>query len=509
MFNFLKRNSAEGELFCSSQKLFDCKYTLTKDTLIFTSLKEERSFQLKKMYNLTKSDDKILFSYFSEDYSFLPKKPVDLFDELNKFVSKTKQFECIVNLSVYENGRFRKEGEKNLEIKENELILGENEINVNLAEIIDFYYEKKDCAVIISYFVKREKIKQETLSLIFNSWLILLKFLTFVQVKEKEEFYESSSEEISQTESENEILEEKVNENEKKNDNLLVKDDLLFVSRGEALGIFDTKNDLKFKETITNALEDSLSKMKLYNNNLILQDKDTQTLKILDLNLQKITEKRDTAHSLNDFFTEKEFLGGITKNKLLNFDLRSKNVVVNQKEYKTNPDFSIGNIKDSQIVVGSSNGDIRIYDCIGKRAKELIKGYGGKPTYVDILGKYILVTCDEYLLFIFDKKSVKLSLKPHHISFLKNKIHFTPGKFSSDGKRIVTSTNNYVVVWNVSDVLKENTYSYRIKQFNDDVVANSFAGNDSNTILLALPDDVKKTGTNSLWSLEKEIYKRK
>ncbi|KCZ74032.1 hypothetical protein H311_05006, partial [Anncaliia algerae PRA109] len=103
----------------------------------------------------------------------------------------------------------------------------------------------------------------------------------------------------------------------------------------------------------------------------------------------------------------------------------------------------------------------------------------------------------------------KLSLKQSHVEFLKGEINFTPCKFSSDGERIVTSTNNYVIVWKMSDILSDKLMSYRIKHFNDSVIANTFSEGDSNTILLALPDDVKKTGTNTLWSLDKEIYKRK
>ncbi|KCZ82415.1 hypothetical protein H312_00073 [Anncaliia algerae PRA339] len=508
MFPFLRLNSRDGELYHGSVKIFECSYKITKETLFFISKEEERSFQINKMYNLELNNKTLSFSYFSDDYNFKSKGKIDdLFNNLSKSVERDKKFECIVNLSRYELGRFIKEGEQPLVIKGDNIVLEDKLIEIK--EIVDLYFEKKDSSVILSYLDKDKK-KEETIAILFNDYFILLKFLSYVKFNKSEEIIDNKSEE---EEEESDVPEEKLPNKTKdgiKNDGLLVgKNNLLFVSRGEALGIFSTEKDLEFRETITNALEDSLSKMKLYNNNLLLQDKDNTTLKVLDLNKQEIVEKRDTKNQLTDFFTEKDFLGGVTENSILNFDFRNKDLIVNKKEYKTKPMFTVGNVKKNNIVIGSTNGDIRFYDSIGKKAKELIKGYGSKPIYVDLFDKYTLVTFKEYIILFYDKKQVKLSLKQSHIEFLKGEINFTPCKFSSDGERIVTSTNNYVIVWKMSDILSDKLMSYRIKHFNDSVIANTFSEGDSNTILLALPDDVKKTGTNTLWSLDKEIYKRK
>lgn len=508
MFPFLRRKQVPGSLFQSGEKILDCTYKLEKGTLIFTSTKEERSFQTKKIYKVFLENETLFFSFFEHDYSFKGSNLKSLFGSLNEESNKEILFESSVLLSVYENGRFCEKKDSSVCVTKEFLFFGKKQVLKN--EVRDFYFQKQESSLVLSYFLTSE-CKEETVSLVFTDFWVLLKFLSFVKVAQPEEIC-GEEEVCGEDDFESEEISEEINEkNEVKNDGLLgAKNNLLFVSRGDALGIFQTNGEeINFRETITNGLQDSLSKMKLYNNNLLLQDKDTKSLKILDFEKQKITEKIDTKNSLKDFFNEEDFVGGISENALLNFDLRSKNVVVGKKEYKVNPKFTVGGVNDKKIVLGSENGDLRFYDSVGKKAKELIRGFGSKPISVDQFGKFTLATYKEYLLLIYEKKQVKLSLKPHHVSFLKEEVFFTAGKFSPDGERILTSTNNYVVVWKVSDVIGGNLLSYRIKQFGDKVVANTFSLEDPNSILLALPDDVRKTGTSALWSLEKEIYKRK
>ncbi|KCZ77913.1 hypothetical protein H311_01068, partial [Anncaliia algerae PRA109] len=193
MFPFLRLNSRDGELYHGSVKIFECSYKITKETLFFISKEEERSFQINKMYNLELNDKTLSFSYFSDDYNFKSKGKIDdLFNNLSKSVEKDKKFECIVNLSRYELGRFIKEGEQPLVIKGDNIVLEDKLIEIK--EIVDLYFEKKDSSVILSY-VDKDKKKEETIAIIFNDYFILLKFLSYVKFNKSEEIIDNKSEE--------------------------------------------------------------------------------------------------------------------------------------------------------------------------------------------------------------------------------------------------------------------------------------------------------------------------
>jgi hypothetical protein len=71
-------------------------------------------------------------------------------------------------------------------------------------------------------------------------------------------------------------------------------------------------------------------------------------------------------------------LQGVNKNTLFTMDTRLKNKVVNTKSYKTNPKFnSLATTSAGGIAVGSMNGEIRLYNQVGKNAKTLLPCFGG------------------------------------------------------------------------------------------------------------------------------------
>jgi len=58
--------------------------------------------------------------------------------------------------------------------------------------------------------------------------------------------------------------------------------------------------------------------------------------------------------------------------------------------------------QDGNIAISSAKGAIRLYDGIGKRAKNLYPGFGDEITNLDCSkdGKWLLATCAKYLLII-------------------------------------------------------------------------------------------------------------
>lgn len=153
------------------------------------------------------------------------------------------------------------------------------------------------------------------------------------------------------------------------------------------------------------------------------------------------------------------------------------NSIVLSKQYKTNVLFnSIGTNLNGGFVVGSANGDIRMYKMMGQIAKTMLPGMGEPIKSIDVSQdqKWILATCQTYILVIptenddgisgFSKsiaknkpKTVKLSIDPKDI--VKNQIkfiNFTPAKFNNGDNinetSIITSTGKLLVTWNFEKV---------------------------------------------------------
>ena len=79
------------------------------------------------------------------------------------------------------------------------------------------------------------------------------------------------------------------------------------------------------------------------------------------------------------------------------------NSIVNSKTYKTNVLFnSLAPNINGGFVVGSANGDIRLYKQMGQIAKTLLPGMGEPIKAIDISldERWILATCQTYILVI-------------------------------------------------------------------------------------------------------------
>ena len=181
--------------------------------------------------------------------------------------------------------------------------------------------------------------------------------------------------------------------------------------------------------------------------------------------------------------------------------LNKKNKVVDIKTYKTNPLLQcIATTDKGYIVVGSEKGEIRLFNDLSKNAKNVFPCYGDAIKGIDVTtnGKYVLATCDRYLMVIKteDKKGTNgfenrlgkdkaapitlkvnpFDLEKYHIS----KMVYTPAKFNVNNKGesiIITSLGEFVIVWNFNKI-KNGVYDcYKIKHVGQYVIDNHFKYN--------------------------------
>ena len=214
---------------------------------------------------------------------------------------------------------------------------------------------------------------------------------------------------------------------------------------------------------------------------------------------------------------EKNEMVGINSNNIFLLDARVNrtNKIVDIKSYSINPNFkSIITNGNGGIAVGSENGDIRLFNEIGRNAKTLISGFEHPIRYLDssVDNKYILATCINYIMVIntenennssgFDTCFGRIKIKPlilhlSHIDLVKYNIineSFTPAKFNnitnSKEIMIISSLGQYMILWNFNQVKNGETNLYKIINVNEFVIGNTTKF-DKNQIIIALPDKLR------------------
>ena len=200
---------------------------------------------------------------------------------------------------------------------------------------------------------------------------------------------------------------------------------------------------------------------------------------------------------------------GVNNHNIFAMDsrLNKKNKLTEIKSYKTNPLMQcIASTKQGYFVIGSNNGEIRLFDSVGTNAKNLLQCYGDAIRGVDVTvdGRFVLATCDRYLLLIKteDNKGKNLfthragKVKPTPITlkvkafdlerFRISKAKYTPAKFNvnANGESIIiTSLSEYVVVWNFNKIKKGVYDCYKIKQVGQYVIDNHFKYNKAQIVV--------------------------
>lgn len=181
------------------------------------------------------------------------------------------------------------------------------------------------------------------------------------------------------------------------------------------------------------------------------------------------------------------------------------------KTYTKNPYFTCSaTTQDGRTVVASEKGDIRLYSEIGKNAKTALPGLGDNILSVDVTksGEWVLATTKSYLLVIpvvshgvngFLKSITKkrrnprkLTLKPEDIArYNIRELKFTPAYFNvgenMEENSIITSTGQYLIVWNFNSVKKHRYFDYKIKPLEETVVGNEFKYGTDTAAVVTMP----------------------
>ena len=210
---------------------------------------------------------------------------------------------------------------------------------------------------------------------------------------------------------------------------------------------------------------------------------------------------------------------GINLNNIFLLDGRvnRKNKIVDIKNYSNEPSFkSITTTGFGGIAIGSENGDIRLFNEVGHNAKTLLYGMESHTPirYLDstIDGKYILATCDKYIMVINTENECNFSgfmtcfrrtkkkcliLKISHNDLVKYGINnelFTPAKFNNNTNNkeimIISSLGNFVILWDFSQVLNGEVNSYKIINV-DEYVIGITTKFDKNQLVISLPDKLR------------------
>ncbi|QLQ79406.1 hypothetical protein HG537_0C00530 [Torulaspora globosa] len=338
------------------------------------------------------------------------------------------------------------------------------------------------------------------------------------------------------------------------------KNDRSYVVRGNKIGVFKVdSDDLDFVAAIKDISDLAGSRIDpkdpmLYMEDraLVLRDsKDSEKIYKMDLERGKIVEEWETGGKNMvqvgptkkfDQMTPEQTLLGISKKGLFKLDprlnKRDKIVQEQSKEYASNYKFStLGTTENGYIAVGSENGDVRLYDRLGIRAKTAIPSLGQPIRHITISsdGQWLLCTCDTSLLLMYLKvqtgknagsigflkpfpanesaKTYILNISPEHASYIvtstKKPIKFTKAYFNTGlGKTeqtIVTSTGQFAISWSLKKIMKGDNKSYIMKRYEADVIEDNFEFGTDRKVIVALKDDVSVSKIKSFKTPDKQV----
>ena len=278
-------------------------------------------------------------------------------------------------------------------------------------------------------------------------------------------------------------------------------------------------NAKMFNEDNEILFQDSKNKNKIYQYDLnkenIIQEWDCNTNETIIYNNNENMIDFTYPQKLAQLKGQNEMIGLNSNNIfLLDGRVNRKNKIVDIKHFTINPNFKcIITNGYGGMATGSENGDIRLFNGIGN-AKTLITGFNNPIRHLDssVDGKYILATCDKYIMVIktdneqnlngfntcFGRIKIKpLILKLSQNDLLKYKIdkeNFTPAKFNnninSKEMMIISSLGQYVILWNFKQIQNGQTDSYRIINTNQFVIDNTTKF-DKNQLIIALSDKLR------------------
>lgn len=141
----------------------------------------------------------------------------------------------------------------------------------------------------------------------------------------------------------------------------------------------------------------------------------------------------------------------VSPNTIYEIDPRTEKGVVNNKSYATSPEFNKISVDcKGRYACGSSNGEVRLYDQIGKNANCKYPGFGDPVLHLDSTqdGKWLLATFQSYLILLptntdedqslYEQKikiddrpaPIRLRIKMEHLQLCKvSNVRMVPAKF--------------------------------------------------------------------------------
>ncbi|EGW30263.1 uncharacterized protein SPAPADRAFT_157038 [Spathaspora passalidarum NRRL Y-27907] len=331
-----------------------------------------------------------------------------------------------------------------------------------------------------------------------------------------------------------------------------------YVVKGDNLGVFNEGDkQLYFQTTISN-LKD-LHGNKFNPDKVLLHQQDQhmimsnpkfndKTLYKMDLTRGKIVEEWKVSNDIPvvsyapktkfSQLTDEQTITGISSNGLFTIDPRLPgNKLVNDQTYKSyktkNNGFStLATTENGYIALGSSKGDIKLFDRLGVNAKTALPSFGDAILGLDVSkdGRWLLVTCATYLLLIdakitpgqknegklgfthyFDKEKKpiprRLTIKPQHEAYITREnggkaLKFTRAYFNtgvnSKEMSIVTGVGSYLITWSMNKVLKNDADPYLIRKFKQNIVADNFKFGSNNEVIMATSNDVSMISKRKL-----------
>jgi len=111
-------------------------------------------------------------------------------------------------------------------------------------------------------------------------------------------------------------------------------------------------------------------------------------------------------------------LKAVSPNTIYEIDPRLKDGSQNMKSYQTSPEFNrIAVDKNGRFAVSSANGEIRLFDKIGKNANCKYPGLGDPVLHLESTkdGRWLLATYQSYLLLLPTETEDEVSLYENKI----------------------------------------------------------------------------------------------
>ncbi|KAH0493072.1 hypothetical protein TgHK011_007994 [Trichoderma gracile] len=332
------------------------------------------------------------------------------------------------------------------------------------------------------------------------------------------------------------------------------KYDRSFVVRGSKIGVFThtPDNHLKFSTNISKVTTPggklmNPKKVMLHkeDRDLIMQnDVDPNKLYRMDIEYGKVVDEWNVHDDIpvTTFAPENKFAQmtgeqtflGISHNALFRVDPRQAgNKIVDSelKQYASKNDFSsVATTEKGYIAVASNKGDIRLFDRLGIRAKTQLPALGDPIIGMDVSadGRWILGTTKNYLLLVdaqqhdgknegklgFEKpfaadskpRPRRLALSPEHVAQFYHEtglpVSFTPAKFNTgegaEETSIITASGPYIIEWNLKRIIRGQKTPYKIKRYEEKVMADDFKFGSDKNVIVALPNEVNMVAKQSL-----------